>query len=88
MKTGSYGSMSSPPPVNTRKVILIKADPVCGYPTQTDPPEWFIVLTDPAPRKFVCSGATREEAISQAEGLGFSFEEDPEPFPADQDLTS
>ena len=79
----SLGGFKSQAPVNTRKVIVVEANPVHGYPTETDPPEWFIVLTDPAPRKFVCSGSTRAEAIERAEDMGFSFEENPEPFPAD-----
>lgn len=83
----SVGSYKSPAPVNTTKAIVIKADPVHGYPTETEPPEWFIVLTDPTPRKFVCSGSTKEEAITRAEEMGFSFEEDPEPFPPDQDAS-
>lgn len=83
-KTGSF---RSPPAVNTRKVILVKADPCHGFPTQVEPEEWFLVLTDPAPRKFVCSGATSAEAIQRAEARGFSFEEDPGPFPPGQEVS-
>ncbi|MBZ2496017.1 hypothetical protein IPS96_22135, partial [Xanthomonas perforans] len=54
--------------------------------TLTDPPEWFLVLTDPPPYVFVCSGSTKEEAIQRAEKLGYSFEENPEPFPVGHQL--
>ena len=75
-----YGKTSSPPRINTRKVILVKADPCHGFPTEMDPPEWFLVLTDPAPRRLVCSGATADIAIRRAEEEGYSFEEDPDAF--------
>ena len=83
----SIGTMGRSKQVNTRKVIVVKADPCHGFPTETDPPEWFLVLTDPAPRKFVCSGSTMDEAIQRAEELGFSCEEDPAPFPSDPGLS-
>lgn len=76
-----YGKTSSPPIINTRKVILVKADPCHGFPTEMDPPEWLLVLTDPPPRRLVCSGETPDVAIGRAEEQGYSFEEDPAPFP-------
>lgn len=75
-----YGKTSSPPTMNTRKVILVKADPCHGFLTEIDPPEWFLVLTDPPPRRLVCSGETPGIAIKRAEDEGYSFEEDPSPF--------
>ncbi len=77
----SLGGFKSTPRVASRKVILVKSELVRGHPEQADNPEWFLVLTDPPPRNFVCSGATEEQAIKRAEDMGYSFEEDPEPFP-------
>lgn len=78
-----YGSTKSPKHVQTRKAVVFEVEPRRGYPTLIDPPERFIVLTDPPPRMFVCSGATEEEVVKLAEARGFSFDEDPEPFPSE-----
>ncbi|MBO9876096.1 hypothetical protein [Xanthomonas sp. D-99] len=82
----AYGNQKSKPQRQSRKVILVEASPQHGHATLTDPPEWFLVLTDPPPYVFVCSGSTKEEAIQRAEKLGYSFEENPEPFPVGHQL--